>query len=235
LGEYSLVEDFAESVALFLIDRELGYMGKKFNENGIERGNVRFATLYPKRAEILTALFDQSDDWMRSPQGMQSKTKNFDDRFEKKYGQVNPDGDGDCYSAAFELAQKLTSRFGKEEGTEVKVVHGIPLGTGGEAAGIRYGHAWVEVDRTAGEILRLNEKLRVAKTESEKARIESNIRQVRLMGEATVYDYSNGGKHEIPKFLYYAIGNIDESETRRYSVDESRKYALDTDHYGPWK
>lgn len=235
LNEYTLVEDFAESVALFLIDRELGYMGKKFNENGVERGNVRFATLYPKRAEILTALFDQSDDWMRSPQGMQSKTKNFDNRFEKKYGQVNPDGDGDCYSAAFELAQKLTSRFGKEEGTEVKVVHGIPLGTGGEAAGIRYGHAWVEVDRTAGEILRLNEKLRVAKTESEKARIESNIRQVRLMGEATVYDYSNGGKHEIPKFLYYAIGNIDESETRRYSVDESRKYALDTDHYGPWK
>jgi len=234
-GEYTLIEDFAESVALFLIDREKGYIGKKFNENGMERGNVRFATLYPKRAEILTALFDQSDDWMRSPQGMSSKTKNFDSRFEKKYGQVNPDGDGDCYSAAFELAQKLTNRFSKEEGTEVKVVHGIPLGTGGEAAGIRYGHAWVEVDRTAGEILRLNEKLRVAKTESEKARIESNIRQVRLMGEATVYDYSNGGKHEIPKFLYYAMGNIDESETRRYSVDESRKYALDTKHYGPWK
>ena len=164
LGEYSLVEDFAESVALFLIDRELGYMGKKYTSEGGERGNVRFATLYPKRAEILTALFDQSDDWMRSPQGMSSKTKKFDDRFEKKYSQVNPDGDGDCYSAAFNLLENLTERFGKQEGTEVRMVHGIPLGTGGEAAGIRYGHAWVEVDMTPGEILRLNEKLRVAKT-----------------------------------------------------------------------
>ena len=115
------------------------------------------------------------------------------------------------------------------------MVHGIPLGTGGEAAGIRYGHAWVEVDMTPGEILRLNEKLRVAKTESEKARIEANIRQLRLMGDVTVYDYSNGGRHEIPKFLYYAMGNIDESEVRRYSLDESRKYALNNKHYGPWK
>jgi antirestriction protein ArdC/uncharacterized protein YjbI with pentapeptide repeats/predicted ABC-type ATPase len=235
LGEYSLVEDFAESVALFLIDRELGYMGKKYTSEGGERGNVRFATLYPKRAEILTALFDQSDDWMRSPQGMSSKTKKFDDRFEKKYSQVNPDGDGDCYSAAFNLLENLTERFGKQEGTEVRMVHGIPLGTGGEAAGIRYGHAWVEVDMTPGEILRLNEKLRVAKTESEKARIEANIRQLRLMGDVTVYDYSNGGRHEIPKFLYYAMGNIDESEVRRYSLDESRKYALNNKHYGPWK
>ena len=233
-GEYALTEDFAESVALFLFDRDNGFIGKKYTSEGAVRGIIKFETLYPKRAEILAALFDESDKWMRSPQGMSSKTKNFDNRFEKKYGQVNPDGDGDCYPAAFELAQKLENKFGKEEGTEVRVVHGIPLGTGGEAAGIRYGHAWVEVDRTAGEILRLNEKLRVAKTESERARIESNIRQVRLMGETTVYDYSNGGKHEIPKFLYYAIGNIDESETRRYSVDESRKYARDTDHYGPW-
>lgn len=43
-------------------------------------------------------------------------------------------GDGDCFQVAFDLCAK--------EG--LTLVHGIPLGTGGEALGKRYWHAWCE-------------------------------------------------------------------------------------------
>ena len=229
-----LLEDFAESVALFLFDRTYGYIGKKFNENGVERGRVRFETLWPKRAEILRTLFDKPEEWLRGTPGMESRTRKFDKRFEKKYGGVNPDGDGDCYQEALDLSRTLTRRYSDEKETKVSVVHGIPQGTGGDAAGLRYGHAWVEVDRTATEMLRLKEQLREAKSDAERAKIEETMELLRLVGDVVVYDYSNGNKYEIPKFLYYAMGSIDESDARKYSSEDAMRKSLDNEHYGPW-
>lgn len=40
---------------------------------------------------------------------------------------------------------------------------------------------------------------------------------------------------EIPKFLYYAVGNIDENDCFKYSRNEARKKMLEFGHYGPWE
>lgn len=47
---------------------------------------------------------------------------------------------GECYMAAVKVAEEL---HGGVKG--IRIVHGEPIGTGGEAEGLRYGHAWVEV------------------------------------------------------------------------------------------
>jgi hypothetical protein len=49
---------------------------------------------------------------------------------------------GDCYPAAFNLLVGFLEPASEVEGG--LLVHGRPLGTGGEAEGIRCGHAWVE-------------------------------------------------------------------------------------------
>ena len=69
-----------------------------------------------------------------------------DDEFEKKFNQKVPEGDGDCFSEAVQQARKLANAYDK-----VKIVHGYPLGTGGEAAGLRFPHAWAEFERD-GEV-----------------------------------------------------------------------------------
>jgi hypothetical protein len=65
-----------------------------------------------------------------------------DDEFEKKFNQKVPDGEGDCFSEAIQQARKLADAYDK-----VKIVHGYPLGTGGEAEGLRFPHAWTEFER----------------------------------------------------------------------------------------
>lgn len=52
-------------------------------------------------------------------------------------------GEGDCYRQAVRLAESLRESI--PEGVPVEVVHGLVTGTAGEAEGIRYGHAWVEI------------------------------------------------------------------------------------------
>lgn len=51
-------------------------------------------------------------------------------------------GEGNCYDAAVGvmMAADLDLRG------SMKLCHGTALGTGGDALGLRYGHAWVEVD-----------------------------------------------------------------------------------------
>lgn len=64
-----------------------------------------------------------------------------------------PDPDlyrGDCFVVAFTLAVDLAAEF-IDTDLDVYVAHGIPTGTGGEAGGLRYWHAWVEVDDPDGE------------------------------------------------------------------------------------
>ncbi len=49
-----------------------------------------------------------------------------------------------------------------------------------------------------------------------------------------VYDYSNGHEFEIPKIVYYALGNIKEEECFKYSDFELNKKLLKYEHWGPW-
>ena len=54
----------------------------------------------------------------------------------------------------------------------------------------------------------------------------------------TVYDHSNGKKIEIPRMVYYAIGNIRSNEGGayyRYTFDQMRKKMVSSGHYGPWE
>jgi len=39
----------------------------------------------------------------------------------------------------------------------------------------------------------------------------------------------------IPKFLYYALGQIDEDLSLRYTKEQVRRFVLDFLHYGPWE
>jgi DNA polymerase III epsilon subunit-like protein len=72
-----------------------------------------------------------------------------DDEFKKKFNQEVPDGDGDCFSEAVMQARKLAEAYDR-----VRIVHGYPLGTGGEAEGLRYPHAWVEFTENGVEWVR---------------------------------------------------------------------------------
>lgn len=51
----------------------------------------------------------------------------------------------------------------------------------------------------------------------------------------TVLDYSNGRELEIPKAVYYAIGRIKEDDNKYYNKDETLKWILKTEHWGPWE
>ena len=119
-----------------------------------------------------------------------------DDEFEKKYNQKVPDGDGDCFSKAVEQARDLAETY-----ESMKIAHGYPLGTGGDAEGLRFPHAWNEFMRDGVEWVR---------------------------------DYSNGNEVEIPKAVYYAIGNIAEQDVSVFSLEEAEKSMSENGHYGPW-
>jgi hypothetical protein len=119
-----------------------------------------------------------------------------DDEFEKKYNQKVPDGDGDCFSKAVEQARDLAETY-----ESMKIAHGYPLGTGGDAEGLRFPHAWNEFMRDGAEWVR---------------------------------DYSNGNEVEIPKAVYYAIGNIAEQDVSVFSLEEAEKSMSENGHYGPW-
>jgi hypothetical protein len=54
------------------------------------------------------------------------------------------------------------------------------------------------------------------------------------VGDALVYDNSNGKDLVVPMQTYYAIGNIKEEELVRYSVDQTRSKLIQHKHYGPW-
>ena len=51
----------------------------------------------------------------------------------------------------------------------------------------------------------------------------------------TVIDVSNGGKLQLPKSAYYAIGQIDNiGNTIEYTWKEARKKIVNYEHWGPW-
>lgn len=53
-------------------------------------------------------------------------------------------GTGDCFVVAAETVLKLSNR-GRDNET-YRLVHGLAFGKGGSAKGLRYCHAWVEVN-----------------------------------------------------------------------------------------
>ena len=51
----------------------------------------------------------------------------------------------------------------------------------------------------------------------------------------TVIDVSNGGKLQLPKSAYYAIGQIDNiGNSIEYTWKEARKKIVNYEHWGPW-
>ena len=52
-----------------------------------------------------------------------------------------------------------------------------------------------------------------------------------------VHDNSSGSERQLPKMIYYAIGNINPDERgayARYSYDQMRRKLMSEGHYGPW-
>jgi hypothetical protein len=56
-----------------------------------------------------------------------------------------------------------------------------------------------------------------------------------LGGAPTVFDYSNGGSHIIPRDDYYILGEIDPDQVRRYTAKEATVLMLRAGHFGPWE
>ena len=153
-------------------------------------------------------------------------------RMKKKYGAVDEGGTGDCYQAAMKKFEELVmAEKDPEKRKRIRLVHGIPYGTGGDAAGKRFGHAWVEVelDPAGDEILDMLKDV----PESSKASFRAMMQNPEY--RTTVYDYSNGRKIELPRAAYYGLGNIDPADARYYTFDEMTKMISQHQHYGPWE
>lgn len=99
-------------------------------------------------------------------------------------------GKGNCY----EVAGKLIADM--DDFPNVFLCHGLVTGQG-KVKGIRFGHAWVEIN---------------------------NI----------VIDISNGKNVAMEKEMYYRIGNIKDTEVKKYSPAESKLMILKTENFGPW-
>lgn len=51
----------------------------------------------------------------------------------------------------------------------------------------------------------------------------------------TVYDYSNGKNIKIDKDMYYALGQIQNKNVKRYTAEESAIKMVTLKNWGPWK
>ena len=235
----SYQEDLAESVSLFLRDKMFGFTTSVTDSQGREK-RYTFAEMYPNRAAVLERLFYPST---------RSTSDKFDKRFKSSYGVDPIDGDGDCYEAASNMADRLKGpEFGFTD-DQIRIVHGVPLGTGGEAMGIRYGHAWAEVAKGGWEkyeklrndiadVLSQAETLTSESLKSGLARRYNQLMQDLIkmeMEDMIVYDFSNGNEHTLPRYLYYKIGNIEDNNTRYYSRRDADIKMVADETYGPWE
>lgn len=146
----------------------------------------------------------QNDKLSSGKKIVNKQTEAHDKSFKEKFNQDVPEGDGDCFSQAITQVRRLEREMMDNPSrgyTNIKVVHGYPLGTGGEAEGLRFPHAWVEFTVNGIEFVR---------------------------------DYSNGNRVEIPKAMYYSIGNIDENDAKKYSYEDAIRSMNESQHYGPW-
>ena len=51
----------------------------------------------------------------------------------------------------------------------------------------------------------------------------------------TVLDHSNGRKLEIPKAVYYSLGNIKQQDNKYYDKNQALTWIVKAKHWGPWE
>ena len=155
--------------------------------------------------------------------GKANKPKN------KKYEKIAT-GCGDCFESAAKTLSDLVLQ-NPQRSDDFRLVHGVPLGTGGEAKDLRFEHAWVEetTKRTDEQINKMLENI------PENMRESMRESMGKMLSESvTVYDNSNGSNAVLPRDVYYSIGNIDNEANQRYSYQEMVKQQELTGHYGPY-
>lgn len=153
------------------------------------------------------------EDWYKSAQSDSNTGESYPSK-EMKGKKVIPiyDDDipkenqhGNCYEASLRCFQDNVFRKSPESKTMV-LVHGIPTGQGA-ISGIKFGHAWVEY---------------LFEMES--------VKDYELW---IVIDPANNISG-IPREMYYKIGNINLSETVRYTYAEAKRMMSEHLTYGPW-
>jgi hypothetical protein len=136
-----------------------------------------------------------------------------DAEFAAKYGNERRSGDGDCFEVGLQYIHAVPA----EDADRYRLCHGVPEGQG-EIEGLRFDHCWIE--RTDPLPDNMPEPQR-----SLFMQYEMNI---------TVIDKSNGNDVEMPRLMYYQMGNIRPADVKRYTADEARREAIRTGVYGPW-
>lgn len=165
------------------------------------------------------------------PRKMAKGVDNYAKRLKKKYNSTDEGGTGDCYQAAMHKFEELVRAEKDPKRRElIKLVHGIPYGTGGDAKGKRFGHAWVEVTEPIDD----NFEETLANL-PERQRATARAMMMDDQFRTTVYDFSNGNSHELPRPLYYGLGNIDPEDARYYTFREMTAMVSKFQHYGPWE
>jgi len=147
-----------------------------------------------------------------------------------RYDDVAGNGDGDCFPAASNLLSSLVLK-NPERVNDFRVVHGIPLGTGGDAEGKRFHHAWVEetVKRTDKEVAEMLDRFPEAMREGAKRQLGPMLSEYVI-----VHDHSNGRELRMPKEVYYAFGQIEEPLVQKYSFTDLSDEQLRVGHHGPY-
>lgn len=131
---------------------------------------------------------------------------------------------GDC----FLVAAHIGTRYWPDEvvddtfRSDVRIVHGLPVGQGPLNQGKRFWHAWVEVTH---------------RTTIPSEVVTANPAFAHFGGEIVtelVIDRSNGQDLVLPKAVYYNVGDLDEDHVWRYDMDEAIERMVATENYGPW-
>ena len=148
----------------------------------------------------------------------------------KRYDNIRGDGKGNCFDSAANLLTQLVADNPERSG-DFKLVHGAPLGTGGEARDIRFHHAWVEetVRKTDDEIETIINNYPKNMREQVRRQLGSLLSE-----QVLVHDNSNGREVFMPREVYYSIGNIDGDLVQKYSLEEMSKKQRENKHYGPY-
>ncbi len=91
--------------------------------------------------------------------------------------------------------------------TDCTVCHGVVTGTGDEVLGVRYGHAWLEVETDLSEI-----------------------------GGATITMCVDSCHNlgPLPASYYYQVGQIDPESVIRYTPEQVKEMCIKHETYGPW-
>jgi hypothetical protein len=119
---------------------------------------------------------------------------------------------GDCFAVA---ANVIVDEMADDP--SAVLVHGRPLGTGGEAKGLRYWHAWVERTYTVRH-----------------PNWPTPINYVEVVDRSNMVSKPSEWTTPIwPREMFYQLGRIE--ATVRYTREQAIKRMLGTGHYGPWE